>query len=160
MISEKIEKKVSVLFSKLSKVVSPHPGVRNHGTRHWKKVAAVAGELASRAGEPHEVIHAAIAAGLLHDIGRIFDSTKKDPHHGARSVSIAKKENLCKLLEVKKEYWKKIFEAVNDHTHGKKTDQLIAKYLWDADRLCFMGFSYNAMDPKRMSSSVWQELCE
>ena len=150
---------IESLFQKLNRLVSVHPNIRNHGTFHWKKVAQIASNLAFLAEEPQEVVHAVIAASLIHDIGRVHDSTRKDPHHGSTSVKIAKNKKLLEALEVKKEYWNDVYEAVKNHTWGKQTSQTIARYVWDADRLCLMGFIKDLMDPERMSSSVWKKLC-
>ena len=154
------KKLIKNLLNSLTKVIQPHKEIVIHGTSHWEKVANIDAELASLANEPEEVIHAVIAAGLLHDIGRFHDSSRVDPNHGLTSVKIAQENKLLALLNVKKQYWDEIYDAIKNHTHGIKTSKTISKYLWDADRLCLTHFNFNIIDKERMNSSVWQKLCK
>lgn len=150
---------LKTLFAELTRVVSVHPNVRNHGKQHWHRVAEVAGELAALAGEPRGIVRAAMVAGLLHDIGRISDSSRRDPDHGDHGVEIARAKQLLELLGAEPAHRNDVYEAIADHTRGVRTQQRVAMYLWDADRLCLAGFNRKIVDPERMSTRVWPKLC-
>ncbi len=156
----KIKKIANNYHKIISDFVQPHPNAKNHGINHWLKVAQTAGQLASLADEPENVILSCIAAGILHDIAKVDDKTSKDPYHGEKGVELCKKHNLLKLLNIQKQHWELIYEAIQDHSHGLNTTDLIAKYLWDADRLCYLGFNEAVLDADRMSTQVWRKLCK
>jgi uncharacterized protein len=102
-----------------------------HGLDHWRSVARIGRDLASRTpGTDADVVE---AFAFLHDAMRRNDHS--DAGHGARGAELARELRASGILDATDEQFAKLVRACRDHTNGGTTTDPTVGSCWDADRL-------------------------
>lgn len=102
-----------------------------HGIKHARMTAEFAGMLADKERAEKELC---IIAGWLHDIGRTKEWIKETPesNHGTRAVDI---RDFLISVGMIIEQIDQVCDAIASHCFPGMQKTLVAKILWDADKL-------------------------
>jgi uncharacterized protein len=117
-----------------------------HGLAHWARVhlhgVAIASAHRLRTDVP------ALFA-FLHDACRENDGS--DPEHGPRAVGLAERLR-GRCFEVDDEGFGQLCTALDGHSRGGLTADLVVQACWDADRLDLARLGYR-VDPARLGTA-------
>jgi uncharacterized protein len=133
LITQKNQKKMSQIdFDKLWKIVLSNKErihSKVHGPAHWARVERNGVYLCQQNGADEEVIR---LFALFHDSMRLDDD--RDPEHGLRGAEYAK-SLLNQEYELPSDKFELLYEACENHSRGRSTDNKTIGTCWDADRL-------------------------
>lgn len=100
-----------------------------HGLTHWRRVFENGLIIATDTGANIELVE---LFALFHDSCRQDDGD--DPKHGRRAAAWVASMR-ADFPDLSEDLFRFLLDALRDHTHVKKTDNIHIAACWDADRL-------------------------
>ena len=103
---------------------------RYHGMSHWRSVAALGIEIASRTSDVDAYV--VVLFAMFHDLERRDDGP--DAEHGLRAASLVRRLG-ASTLGLNLSDLQRLEEACRLHSDGQRTEDPTVGTCWDADRL-------------------------
>ena len=119
-------------YDKLWKEVSENKSSASsaiHGLTHWRHVFENGLIIAKETGANIELVE---LFALFHDSCRLNDG--EDYDHGRRAAELVASIRAA-FTDLTDDLFQFLIEALRDHTHVKKTDNIHVAACWDSDRL-------------------------
>jgi len=123
-----------------------------HGPDHWSRVERNGLIICREEGIDPEVLK---YFAILHDSQRYNDG--RDLEHGPRAVKYARQIR-GDYIELNNQQFEQLCFAMEYHTVGAETEDLMIQACWDADRLD-LGRVFIEPDPERMYTQKATEIC-
>jgi len=122
-----------------------------HGLTHWRRVFEYGLVIAKETGANIELVE---LFALFHDSCRLNDG--KDPDHGRRAAAWIKSFR-PDIKTFDDNLFQTLLEAIRDHTHVLRSDNIHIASCWDADRLD-LGRVGTIPDPEYMNTEIAKKM--